>query len=78
MGWGVRSKRTGREGMVGSRKKQAGRNCRKPTRKEGRELGTSLAERVELEMGDVTINRSASKSICKGRESKVIKRRILK
>ena len=32
----------------------------------GRELGTSLAERVELEMGDVTINRSASKSICKG------------
>ena len=33
MGWGVRSKRTGREGMVGSRKKQAGRNCRKPTRK---------------------------------------------
>ena len=44
----------------------------------GRELGTSLAERVELEMGDVTINRSASKSICKGRESKVIKRRILK
>ena len=59
-------------------KKRVGRNYRKLMRKEGGELGRSLAERVELEMGDVTINRSASKSICKGRESKVIKRRILK